>query len=303
MRHLIVPFAAACSEAGRQAASTLSLPQLERLLTRCSIGERFGSDEHSWSTPHELAVANALGWQAGDGPLPWAAHAAAADGIDVGTGAWGLLTPVHLHLGTEQVSLADPATLQLDEAASRELFAIVRPLFDSEGFTMHWGAPLRWYAGHASLATLPTASLDRVIGRHIDAWLPDAPSARLIRRLQSEAQMLLYGHAFNERREAADLPVVNSFWLSGCGVARPVTGSTPEVDDRLRSSALAEDWAGWCDAWRSLDAGPLVRLQDEPIGTQLTLAGERFAVTCTRSAVPWWRRWRQTAAAGVLEAL
>lgn len=303
MRHLIVPFAAVCSEAGRQAASTLSLPRLERLLGHCSASHRSGGDERSWSTPHELVLARAIGWPPDDGLLPWAAQAASADGIEVGGGAWGLLTPVHLHLGTEQVSLADPANLQLDATASRELFGIVSPLFDSEGFAMHWGAPLRWYVGHASLASLPTASLDRVIGRHIDAWMPDAPAARLIRRLQSETQMLMYGHPFNEGRERAGLPVVNSFWLSGCGVARPVTGVVPEVDDRLRTSALAEDWAGWCDAWRALDAGPMSQLLDAPVGTQLTLAGERLAVTYTRAAVPWWQRWRRAGAANVLEAL
>ena len=43
-------------------------------------------------------------------------RAARADGIDVGDLAWGLLTPVHWHLGTEQVSLVDPAALALDEA-------------------------------------------------------------------------------------------------------------------------------------------------------------------------------------------
>lgn len=303
MRHLIVPFATVGSEAGRQAASTLSLPMLERFVGHSTAGHRFGSDERSWSAPHELALAHAIGWRERDGPLPWAARAAAADGIDVGTAAWGLLTPVHLHLGTEQVSLADPATLQLDEAASHELFEIVRPLFDSEGFAMHWGAPLRWYAAHASLVALPTASLDRVIGRHIDAWLPDAPAARLIRRLQSETQMLLYGHDFNECRERANLPVVNSFWLSGCGVARPATATAPEVDQSLRGPALAEDWAGWCEAWRALDAGPLARLLDEPVGTQLTLAGERQSVTLTRTAVPWWRRWRSSGVASVLETL
>ena len=97
--------------------------------------------------------------------------------------------------------------------------------------------------------------------------------------------------------------MVNSFWLSGCGVARAVTGPAPEVDDRLCSPALAEDWAGWCDAWRALDAGPMARLLDESVGTQLTLAGERFAVTYSRTAVPWWRRWRRADAASVLEAL
>jgi hypothetical protein len=40
---------------------------------------------------------------------------AQADGVDTGDLAWGLLTPAHWHLGTEQVSLIDPLQLALDE--------------------------------------------------------------------------------------------------------------------------------------------------------------------------------------------
>jgi hypothetical protein len=65
---------------------------------------------------------------------------------------------------------------------------------------------------------LPTASLDRVIGRNIDRWLPDTAPARLLRRLQNEVQMVLHTHALNDEREAArPMPTVNSVWLSGCG--------------------------------------------------------------------------------------
>ena len=47
---------------------------------------------------------------------------AAADGVDVGPSlAWGQLTPVHWHLGTEQISLVDPAGLMLDEASSKRV--------------------------------------------------------------------------------------------------------------------------------------------------------------------------------------
>ena len=49
----------------------------------------------------------------------------------------------------------------------------MHPLFDSEGYVLTWGAPLRWYIAHESLSELPTASIDRVIGRNVDRWLPD----------------------------------------------------------------------------------------------------------------------------------
>jgi hypothetical protein len=31
----------------------------------------------------------------------------------------------------------------------------VLPLFTSDGFLLRWGAPLRWYVAHESLAGLP----------------------------------------------------------------------------------------------------------------------------------------------------
>ena len=48
------------------------------------------------------------------------------DGVEVGDLAWGQLTPVHWHLGTEQLSLADPDALMLDEAASRAFLKSIR---------------------------------------------------------------------------------------------------------------------------------------------------------------------------------
>lgn len=308
--HLMIPFASAVSEAGRHALQSLSLPRLERLLARLTPGAVLGSDEFSLNPPHEQALAAAQGWHDDaaalpDAALPFAAMQAAALGL-AGEPAWGLLTPVHLHLGTEQVSLTAPADLQLDEAASRELLQIVRPLFETEGFTLHWAAPLQWLATHVLFDGLATASLDRVSGRNIDPWLPDQRSARLIRRLQNEVQMLLYTHVVNDRREADGLPTVNSFWLSSCGRLPASTHPAPvTLDGRLRAPALAEDWATWCEAWRALDAGPMAALLRD--GGTLTLCGERRAQTFAPAPRGLWQRvadtWRKPSAHAVLEAL
>ena len=273
--HLVIPFAAPWSEAGREAMRGLSWPGLQALLAGRPLtrDDDNGSDELSLSPPHERAVARALGWAVADGQLPWAARLAAADGLAPGDRAWGLLTPAHWHLGTEQLSLTDPAALMLDEPTSRAFFDAVRELFTSEGFELHWGAPLRWYLVHSSLAGLATASIDRVIGRNVDRWLPAGPQARLLRRLQNEVQMLLYTHPLNEQREARRQPVVNSFWLSGCGVAQVATGEV-QVDERLRGPALAEDWAAWAKAWAQVDA----ELASRPL-TRLTLCGDRASLS------------------------
>lgn len=307
--HLIVPFAGTVSESGRQALQSLPLPSLTRLLGRLSPGEPLGSDEFSPNLPHEQALAQALGWaHAPDAPLPFAARQAAAQGLPAADAAWARLTPVHLHVGSDAVSLTEPEALQLDEASSRALLDALRPLFETEGFTLHWAAPLDWLATHPLFDDLVTASLDRVVGRNIDPWLPDQRSARLVRRLQNEVQMLLYTHPINEEREAAGLATVNSFWLSGCG--RLPAGSTsppPRVDDRLRAPALAEDWAAWCEAWQALDAGPIAALLRAAEPLSLTLCGERRAQTWAPASQGLWQRmaanWRKPSVHAVLEAL
>jgi hypothetical protein len=293
--HLLIPFAAPASQAGREALAALRLPVLRGLMRRLRQVQIDLDDGLSLSPPHERALAQALGLHGGDGRLPWAAHLAAADGVAVSDGtsesdhAWALVTPAHWHLGTDQVSLIDPDELLLDEPASRALCGAVRELFEGDGLALHYGAPQRWYAVEApgssaafGLATLATAALDRVIGRNVDAWLGADPALRRIRRLQSEVQMLLYTHPINEKRESQGLLPVNSFWLSGCGPAQPVASVPPVVDARLRSPALANDWPAWCRAWETLDAGPLAdfsrALSDATPATgtlRLTLCGER----------------------------
>lgn len=266
--HLLVPFAAPLSDPGREALRTLRLPALQSLMQELTPTLRDDGDEWSLSPPHERALARELGLAGADGALPWAAHEAALAGIATGDLAWGRITPVHWHVGSDGVNLLDPTLLELGADESHALFDAVRPLFEAEGATLVWQAPLVWYLAHDALRDLPTASLDRVVGRSVERWLPAAP---LVRRWQVEAQMSWHGHAVNDAREERGALAVNSFWLSGCGVHQPARPAAVTVDERLRAPALAEDWAAWRDAWSALDAALT------PQTTTLTLAGERSA--------------------------
>jgi hypothetical protein len=172
------------------------------------------------------------------------------------------------------------------------------PLFLDLGWGFQWGGAQRWYASHPSLAALPTASIDRAIGRNVDLWLQDQPALLPVRRLQSEAQMLLYVHPLNDERAARGAPTMNSFWLSGTGPAAPSDAMLPRdvaIDDRLRAPALAEDWSGWAEAWQALDAGPVRELAEGASSSRaapragLSLCGERRARTWQPAARPWWK--------------
>lgn len=308
--HLLIPFASALAEAGTHTLRDVSLPNLSRLLSLLTPTKRLGTDEYSLTPPHESAIAAAWGWQGSEGALPLAAHAAAADGVEVLDLAWGLLTPVHWHVGREQVTLADPVLLALAEDESRALFESMRELFESEGFALAYGAPLRWYAAHESLVELPCASLDRATGRTIDLWMPPQTQARLVRRLQNEVQMLWHAHPVNEAREAAGRLVVNSFWLSGCGRFQSADTDAVTIDERLRAPLLAEDWAAWAEAWRALDAGPIAQALEVARrggGVVVTLCGERHAQRFESEPRPLWdrlaARWRRPDVAALLETL
>lgn len=315
--HWIVPFAASLSEPCVQALPRLdaadALPHWSELWGLLEETGRLHADEYALSMPHERVLADLLGWAEtgdalADGALPWAAWWAHHDGVTLTPDQyWGQLTPCHWLMGRDHMTLLDPDSMGITAADSRAAFEAVRDLFESDGWTLLWGAPTRWYASHASLAGLPTASLDRVIGRNPDVWMTDHPQARVLRRLQSEVQMVLYQHAVNDRREAAGLPTINSFWLSGCGLPGR-TATLPAgvtVVDHLRASLLADDMPAWLAAWQEVDASVLApacaRLKaGQPV--KLTLCGERSAVTLTAAAPRgalgrWWQRWRGVTAA------
>ena len=298
--HLLVPFAALPTPGGQQALASLQLPHLERLLTRLSLQTRDSGDEDAPDLPHERALARAVGLPATDsGALPWAAWHVLQSGFAGGHGAsngsasttpasaaWAFFTPCHWQIRTDHVTLDDPAALQLDEAASRELLAVMAPWFVEDGITLHYDQPTRWLAQGAPLEGLATASLERVLHRDLRLWLPDPQRAAQLHRLQSEMQMLLYTHPLNDAREARGLPTVNAFWLHGAGrlpaAAQPAPGAAPTVHSELRTPALQEDWPAWAQAWQALDAGPIAALAEKAArgdAVQLTLSGERSALT------------------------
>jgi hypothetical protein len=308
--HLLIPHASALDEACAPALQTLNLPHLAQLLARLQPQQALGDDELSALTPHELALAQAWGWD--EGEHAFAAAQAEDDGIATEGLAWALLTPLHLSVTIDQVTALHPELLALDEAESRAFFAALAPLFPAgEGWRTAWAAPTRWYIAHDSLAGLPSASLDRVINRNVDPWMPEP---RLLRRLQNEMQMLLHREPLNAAREARGAHELNSVWISGCGVARPRRADAAlQLDARLREPLLAGDWAAWREAWQALDAGPIKTLLERQRAGEaisLTLAGERraqrFAPAPTGSALG--RLWQRFAAprvdvSAVLEAL
>jgi hypothetical protein len=282
--HLLIPFAACSSEGCTAALRTLKLPHLEKLLARLTPEPLDVGDEFSLSTPHERALARALGMSAPDGLLPWAALEASKKHLK--GHAWAFITPCHWQVGANHIAMSGQALPDFSEAESRALMAAMQPYFEEDGLVLHFDSPNRWLASGDVFKDLPTASLDRVVGRNVENWMPRSPQAAPLRRLQNEMQMLLYTHPVNDARSARGVLPVNSFWMSGTGALAPIgtTKPTPLVVNTLRSAALNEDWAAWAQAWQAIDATEcaalLARLKQGAHG-QLTLCGERSAQSFT----------------------
>lgn len=265
---LIVPYARCTAEASHQAFAQLALPNLLQLSRLLCAGTRTTRDDDHPSMPHEWALGIALGWPNDHSmerqpALPWAAWDALRTlGTESRDHAWAWISPCHWQVGSSHISMGDPTALVLDETESRSLLEILRPFFKDDGIELVALRPDRWLARGEVFRELQAASLDRVIGRPIDTWMPSGPSANQLRRLQTETQMLLYTHPFSDARQRRGAAAINSFWISGCGALPPgwqEPAEMPQVLDDLRGPALAGDWHAWSAAWERLDAGPIAR--------------------------------------------
>ena len=307
--HLVVSFAQCSGDDWLQAMSSKELKTLSKLLRGMSLAETDSGLANSLSLPHERVLAKALGitpFLGGgkfairavnqgiianphaspisgeeevtqDGLIPLAAFEAQAKPTE----GWAFITPCHWAMGREHATFSDLATLALTEADSCTLLAAMQPYFVTKGITLHYLEPMRWLASGAVFATLPTASLDRVLGRNVDRWLPASTAMKL---LQNEMQMLLYTHPINDERAANGQRSINSFWISGSGALNATAVANPQVhlNNDLAQAALANDWAAYAAAWTQLDAGDIAKyltLQNSGKTVRISLCGESNAMT------------------------
>jgi len=288
-------------------ASVLAKAELPHVRAWLNQAQRVAVDEATpkapWlatlSLPHERAWAQEAGWSVEDGCMPWAAMAAAKLGL-AGTG-WAFITLCNWHVSNGQVTLGDPAQLQIDAATDATLFDTMRGFFAEDGIVLHRYQPGQWLAQSPLLVNLPTASIDRVMGRNIDPWLVGghsatqdlSPAAKLLRRLQNEMQMLLYTHAVNEGRKLT----INSFWVHGTGeLASATEYAEPTWVTTLRPSALQQDFVGWLAAWQQVDAdviAPLLTRAATGEPQRLVLCGEHACHVYERAQPSLWQRLRR----------
>lgn len=204
------------------------LPALERLLAR---GAR------------HAAPADFRRWVLACAGVAPPARLPMADVVAGRPGHWLLASPVHLVAGLERVHM-HPAGVPMP--APGELEAIAASFNASLG---GGGLALEVAAPAVALLSLPrpvsahTHDPALLAGLEAGAWLPDGPDGGWLRRLMTEAQMLLHDHPVNRAREARGEPAINGLWLWGGG-----GDALPSLPRDL--PALVSGDAFLCALWR-----------------------------------------------------
>jgi hypothetical protein len=298
--HLIVPYAYSHAQGCQEVWPSLALPNLQALLARLTPQPLVGAGEQSLSPPHEVAWAAALGLRVADGLLPWAAQSARAlaqGGADLPAdpAGWAYVTLCHWQVHTQQVVLAPLADVTLSE--TEQLCALMQPYWHEDGIALWAESAGRLLAHGLALLDLPSASLERVQGRNLAAWMPEGAQAAVLRRLHNEMQMLLYTHPLFDARQSRGQTPINGFWLSGTGtphIADPAAAAraAPRLLLELQAPALRGDWAAWAQAWAALDAGVLRQTLQAGVapGFALTLCGERCSQTWLAQPQRLWHK-------------
>jgi hypothetical protein len=264
--HAVIAYASPAAEALQASVTALYLPHLQKLLASLNCVAQ------SNSLPEAAPVSQ-------DALMP---HESCFS-------AWGLspqwdetacITPCHWQVGMNEVIMLNPLEIGLTEAESRALLEAFQPYLAEDGLQASYESPLLWRAKSALFKDLPLASLDRVIGNNVNAWMPKATHgspSRQLQRLQSEMQMLLYQHPVNDLRSQQGKWTVNSFWVHR-EMQQLYTQALPaQVHMALRTSALDKQAAPWRLAWEHLDISvcqPLLTALQAGHEVSLTLCGD-----------------------------
>lgn len=140
---------------------------------------------------------------------------AAGDGLQVDGSEWMCADPVELQRQPAQVMVRPDVVCTAEEAAA--FCEMLNAHFTSDGISFHAPHPQRWYlrvdeVGEVAMPTLGSAAWNDARG-----MMAHGRDAVRWRALGNEIQMLLHGHALNQRRLAAGLPPISGLWLWGGG--------------------------------------------------------------------------------------
>ncbi|MGD8931243.1 MAG: phosphoglycerate mutase [Chromatiales bacterium] len=150
--------------------------------------------------------------------------------------------PVHLRADRDRLLLFDGGYLAIHPEEAEAIAREFNQHFAAEGMRLLTPHPQRWYLRLEQCPALRTASLYKVVGQHIESFMPSGEDARIWKQRLNETQMLLFQSPVNRQREASGRLTINGIWFSGSGrlpSLSPITGFKV-VADELNALGLAQ---------------------------------------------------------------
>ena len=293
----------------------LRLPFLKQLLGSKNQASFYACEEDALNTSFEVAFSYAMNTPQSDG-LCGHAHLAyltqiKQSAVQVDSTVhetsppsndplgYAMVHLCHWRVGGGQVIMntASPLDVEKSEAFRKKL----EPLFMSEGIEL---LPYRndtWIARSKHFCNLPSASFNKVMNDNVLPWLIGSPlknaantnhdlqaSIQILRRLQSEVQMVLYDQSASTPAPGS----FNSIWFSGTGdlpkgwesvgLLSPVENSEVALYDHQDSQILCLhgltqhfqnfELDSWCAYFEELDQVIFKTFLQKP-NTQIILCG------------------------------
>lgn len=269
---LVIPGLLWPADSIAEVTADLALPALSTLLATEAVTRLAAQPlEHllakSWGLAAEAA--------------PYAALRLAGSGIAPGDAIWMCADPAHLRFARESLVLADNRQLEITDDEAAQLVGALNAAFADIGeFSV--GNAGEWYLRLAELPEITTHPASQVLGRNIEAWLPEGAQAKAWRRTINEIQMLLHGHPVNAAREEAGRPAINTLWLWGAG--RLVAPLTRSYDVVFANLALAR---GLAEASGAKSASLPHRLPESNGNRMLAVVDQLDYAALSQDAAAW----------------
>lgn len=304
----------------------LSLPQLEKLLSRADRQSVAGHDLYSTLLPL---------FELDDEQPPLAAISRIGDGGTVDGACWLRADPVYFKPDRDRLLLFEGRHLELTLAEAEAYADCFNQHFSDTGWLLQPVTVDRWYLQVPEVPEVRLPPLAEVSGRNVTPFLPRATEKGFFYQRFNEIQMLFHHAKPTRERSAKKLLAVNGLWLWGggtlaekpkgdwqqvisdepvaLGLARladipvmlpaddltewiNVRGSTLKVDESLHQSLLTNDGMLWREAMQALEMrlGSLLELlRSRRIETLYLYPcnGERLRLNRTQLRY-FWRRTR-----------
>ena len=149
--------------------------------------------------------------------------------------------PVHLQADMDHAVLTSCEDLSLTDDESAELCTLLDEHFSQDGIRFLRRSKNRWMVSSTADISMSTTPLCEAVGRNINFLLPQGESSTYWKQVLTEAQMLLFSHEINTRRESQGRVSINSLWLYGSGSLPNVSAGDIDTvtanDDMLKGVA------------------------------------------------------------------